>query len=451
MATKWISPTWRMPTDTESPAGTGNNQSKLDNYSLEFDGSNYIDIASFTLDTPGASYSFWFYTDDITATQGMFHIDGVWSNTEMLIALYTSKIYVTNGTTSAADSNSSSVLLSSRWYHVVVTRAAIAGPPTIYIDGVDDTNAVTGWWNADNTATSAIGKFTHNNNPFYFTGKLGQVAFFDYALAATGDTNSVTALYNSGTPSNPMALSPTPIAYYSLGGSATGSSSTLTIPNESVPSATVFDFDGAWSVGANISLGTPPELQISSALTVSIWFKTTNNGMALITQDSGSSSTVDRNWHMYITGNKLQASCRNASQSGTTWAKSVLNVNDGSWHHAVMIYTPSTSVELWVDGDLVDTGTSNVESTINNGNIKTAIGEWGVYHGEKFIGEISNVNIWDSSLSGPDVTTLYNNGTPLLTGAQPQAANLKAWYPMNVDTSVWNSVLNQWEIINYAN
>ena len=36
MATQWISPTWRMPTDTELPAGTGNNQSKVDNYSLSF-------------------------------------------------------------------------------------------------------------------------------------------------------------------------------------------------------------------------------------------------------------------------------------------------------------------------------------------------------------------------------------------------------------------------------
>ena len=58
--------------------------------------------------------------------------------------------------------------------------------------------------------------------------------------------DQVNYLYNSGTPQNPMAISgQPPVAYYPLGGSSTGSSSTLTIPNESVPSATVFDFDGS--------------------------------------------------------------------------------------------------------------------------------------------------------------------------------------------------------------
>ena len=42
------------------------------------------------------------------------------------------------------------------------------------------------------------------------------------------------------------------------------------------------------------------------------------------------------------------------------------------------------------------------------------------------------------------VTTLYNSGVPLLTGTQPQAANLKAWYPMNVDNANWLG--SDWQI-----
>ena len=51
---------------------------------------------------------------------------------------------------------------------------------------------------------------------------------------------------------------------------------------------------------------------------------------------------------------------------------------------------------------------------------------------------MSNTQIWERVvLTGTEITTLYNNGVPF-TGTQPQAANLKAWYKMNVDTSTWD-------------
>jgi hypothetical protein len=59
-------------------------------------------------------------------------------------------------------------------------------------------------------------------------------------------------------------------------------------------------------------------------------------------------------------------------------------------------------------------------------------------------GEITNTQIWTISLGATDITTLYNNGVPLLTGTQPQAANLKAWYPMNVDNANWLG--SDWQI-----
>jgi len=65
------------------------------------------------------------------------------------------------------------------------------------------------------------------------------------------------------------------------------------------------------------------------------------------------------------------------------------------------------------------------------------------YGSEFFNGKVSNLQIWDSSLLSSEITTLYNYGSPL-TGTQPQAANLKAWYPMNVDNATWNG--NDWII-----
>ena len=52
-----------------------------------------------------------------------------------------------------------------------------------------------------------------------------------------------------------------------------------------------------------------------------------------------------------------------------------------------------------------------------------------------FGGDVTNLQMWNVSLSPTEVTTLYNNGSPY-TGTQPQASNLQIWYKLdgNADT-----------------
>ena len=63
MATQWISPTWRMPENS--------NQSKVDNYSLSFNGTDeYIDLTQHDLGTVN-TISFWLKranTDNVWTT-----------------------------------------------------------------------------------------------------------------------------------------------------------------------------------------------------------------------------------------------------------------------------------------------------------------------------------------------------------------------------------------------
>ena len=51
MSTKFLSPGWRMPRNA--------NQSKSTNYSLNFDGSDYIDAGSFSLNASAGTVSAW--------------------------------------------------------------------------------------------------------------------------------------------------------------------------------------------------------------------------------------------------------------------------------------------------------------------------------------------------------------------------------------------------------
>jgi len=70
-----------MPTDTQSPAGSGNNQSKFDNYSLDFPGAVSQRISVTASDTilpdqsdPKMSISAWVYMDtSSTAGRSIFN------------------------------------------------------------------------------------------------------------------------------------------------------------------------------------------------------------------------------------------------------------------------------------------------------------------------------------------------------------------------------------------
>ena len=54
---------------------------------------------------------------------------------------------------------------------------------------------------------------------------------------------------------------------------------------------------------------------------------------------------------------------------------------------------------------------------------------------------MSNFQVWNTNLSGSEITTLYNNGTPYI-GTQPQSSNLQGWWKLDAsatfDGSNWS-------------
>jgi len=87
-------------------------------------------------------------------------------------------------------------------------------------------------------------------------------------------------------------------------------------------------------------------------------------------------------------------------------------INDGNWHHVAFTYTPSTSLILYIDGDAVDTNTSSIPASLQNSAENFFIGKWGNSSSEMFPGEISNVAIYNQTISAEDIKYLYNGGTP---------------------------------------
>ncbi len=426
MATKWISPTWRMPDEQ--------NQSKFENYSMSFDGnSEYVDLNFQSLSTP-TTISIWVNTAVNDSQQRYAIING---RADQIPVLYlrmqsnnTYQVFLSNS--NGSDTLQASTATINTWFNFVIVCNNTE--TLLYENGTLKDSSTIGWSGIDINQSNnwQIGRDSRGQR--YFKGSIDQVAIFDYALSQA----QVNYLYNSGTPVNPMAISGNaPIAYYALGGSSTGSSSSLTIPNESVPSATVFNF----ASGDQINITNPTFLDNITEFTISFWYNkgNLNNPTGTIISRGATPNGFGLSQFRNQGGDANSFYFRVDSSSGTKGFYTFANpTNVGEWAHVCLVWN-STNQIIYVNGIDIKNEAS-LGGTLNGSGNNLIIGN----PGTSLLYDLSNFQIWNTTLLDTEIATLYNNGVPLLSGTQPQAANLKAWYSINVDNATWNG--NNWII-----
>jgi hypothetical protein len=445
------------------------NQSKLDNYSLDFNGStqfintNYVPPADWF--NNGFSISSWVYP----TSPGNDTIIGSYSTGRFYFRLYdTNKWWVGFGNWN--DATTVNNITSNEWQHVGLTYTPSDTTIRFYRNGLPDGSIV-----KDLTGLSMPGAsyplFIGANNQSvvqaYFSGKIGPVSLFDYALSE----NQIKYLYNNNdtvnptvaNPQNPMAIpGSTPIAYYDLGGSSTGdaaasSPNTLTVPNSSVPNATVFNFTTTSSPYNKITVNNLSVLNQSSKLSFSGWINLQDVSRFQNILNIFDTSGVNR-----IAVNTFNNNIRfnvNRPVSGNSYNELNISsyVGDGDWFHFAAVFdgtftaSPVQSqnqgrLKFYINGQ-------NYVPNYLSGSVPSSIGDLGsssfleignnFTSQPSFLGMASNIAFWNTNLSPSEIETLYNNGSPYL-GTQPQAANLKGWWRMNVDTSNWDG--SDWTI-----
>lgn len=436
MATEWISPTWRMPQES--------NQSKVDNYSLSLDGSTeYMTIPStnFGDASTNVSYSLWLKPNMPGGASNYGYLLSGASSSDGGLAMNEggSGAGGVNGTFYYYDGSTVSVLTSTpltagNWAHLVFIFDASANEVYAYINGsLDKTTSVTAPFK---TTFTTLFRYTPATT-HYYDGQAAEICIYNYTITSS----QVTALYNSGTPVNPMAISgQLPVAYYPLGESSTGNATTLTIPNESVPSATVFDSN----VTGYIVTKTGAEFDISTKFSFSLWA----NLQTLITYRHLIGAS-DANWlegfGLYISSFKLQFWVDQYNGAGK-YVTTDNNLSTDKWYHIACTFDNTNGGLMYIDGVAQNSGTAFTGATLGAVDLNKIIRIFGTTSGWIADAFMSNAQIWNTELSASEVTTLYNNGVPLLTGTQPQAANLKAWYKLNVDSSTWDG--SNWIISN---
>ena len=446
MATKWTSPVWRMPENS--------NQSKLDNYSLDFDSSDRINFGnSLNFNTSNYSCSFW--TKDIGNVGGTQVLMEKGTNNTLSIHMQGGGQlfwYGGSGTVPGITED----LQDGNWHHVVCVADGTTS--YMYLNGVlkgTGGNRIT----SSNSHDFVLGG--RINGTYSYVGMFSQMAIFDYALSET----QVKYLYNDNdtvnptvaNPQNPMAITgPTPIAYYPLGQSATGDDNTLTTPNESGNGDTVFNFEGPNANEQYIDTSFAPNGY--TKFTVSQWLNTPSfNARSGLFATYGNSANdfqaffnTTSNGYLYIYVGGAYALSVNQF---ATWGL------EDKWFHLTLVYdgtfTDSDAatqnagrLKMYINGSYEafnHPGSGTIPSSIPTGNTGMYIGTLSPTSYE-YGGKMSNVQMWDNSLSSTEITTLYNSGRPY-TGTQPQAANLKGWWKMDVDTSNFTDG-NQWEVGN---
>jgi hypothetical protein len=150
-----------------------------------------------------------------------------------------------------------------------------------------------------------------------------------------------------------------------------------------------FNFDGSDDY---IDFGNPTELQITGILTISFWFKSTNTGYQfLVSKDDGTNSCFGiglRQQKIYAT---IYSSGLTDIQTTTTWV-------DGNWHNVVFVFTPSTSMEIFVDGNSEVIETTSIPASIDNDSVNLNIGRR-VNSSRYYTGIIPNTQIYNRALS----------------------------------------------------
>ena len=155
-----------------------------------------------------------------------------------------------------------------------------------------------------------------------------------------------------------------------------------------------------------VDAGNDDSLNITDALSVSVWFKTsvTGSNKTIVNRDPGYNNRV---WQLGVnSSNQVYAHFRGSSFIAVASSNTY---TDGEWHHVVGVYEPSVSVKLYIDGNLIDTNTTNIPASLNDEpNTPLYIGAYSNFSGEKFSGDIDEVAVWNRDLQLDDIQRIYN-------------------------------------------
>lgn len=249
------------------------------------------------------------------------------------------------------------------------------------------------------TTSGYLAKVTNSTN----TAATAQ--YFKCTAAAVADKSSAVFQYYLNDPSNSST------ATDSSGNGLTGIYVGTMTTSVTKPIACPRDVQGAYVLDGTTSyLSYPLSSPNPTTFTEEVWFKTTVAAGKLIgfgSSQTGSSSMYDRHIYMSTTGQLIFGIYNSAV--GATVITSPKTYNDGFWHQVTATLSPTTGMQLFVDGALVSNASYLAPQNYS--------GYWRIGY--------DNTNYW------------FNNGTNFFFNGQMRYA------------AVYSTVLTPTQILNH--
>lgn len=169
----------------------------------------------------------------------------------------------------------------------------------------------------------------------------------------------------------------------------------------------------------------------ASAASFSVWFKQAGDGIARTIIFLSTIPAGQAKYQLWFNNNDfLRLSARAASGDSVEELNGVTDFGgDTDWHHLVgVVDLANDLLTLYLDGSVESSASvtfsqTTFDTSSNVANIGKRVSD------RFFNGNIEEPALYDTALTAPQVTALYNAGVP----SEPDATGLQLWYRMGDD------------------
>jgi hypothetical protein len=350
--------------------------------------------------------------------------------------------------------------LDGTWRHIAFVQQE-DGARALYVDGVLDPVEIPakepGEWRVN---TTTMGGILRANPSHWLTGAMDEVALWSRALTPT----EIQQVYQEGLISVFPPLTRGMVAYWPLDevvGSTTpdiASGYDMELLNlteaDLVPGrfGNAFQFDSArQTMLARISSeGEQLPINRHPALTISMWANVTGTGLndlRLFSEASTTSNDPLFNLGTANNGNNgtLDFFFRRSGWPTVDHLRSVTEPLDGTWRHIAFVQQEDGARALYVNAvrDPVDIpakpeGEWNVNTTTIGGILRANPSHW-------LTGTIDDVALWNRALSVEEVTSLYQDSTPI-PFTKPQPLAVRSFTADLPAVAAGDTVMLRWDV-----
>lgn len=238
-----------------------------------------------------------------------------------------------------------------------------------------------------------------------------------------------------------MALADNLVAYWSLEansndsvGSNNGTDTSITYSSGNGKVGNGAGFNGTTSkiLIANLMSGQQPDF------TVAAWVKSSQTGAFMVILQQRDAGSVDGQFIFGLNANQLYILTYSTTGGGSYGYQDELSDGssyaDGNWHHVAFV-SNGLNGTFYKDGASDGTATALKNATYN-ASISGSIGWERRDAGSGFNGSLDEVSLWTRSLSGAEITQLYNGGAGLAYPLVLGPVNVKTWNGVTQSTGV---------------